>query len=256
MTRTLQKWNGAGNDFLVDVGSASDLVHWTPERAVAVCDRHQGLGADGLLLAALDDEVVTMTLLNADGSTAEMSGNGIRCLVAAVRRTTAGTWNELTVATAAGPRTVQIDMASATTGHGTTLMGAVSLSAGPTGSLGAADVGNPHVVVRDSDTWSTDEREEVARHFQSLMPESANIEFVTVRHPARVSMKVFERGVGWTQACGTGSVAAAAVLHDRGEIGPRAVIENPGGELTVALDGSLATLGGPVAFEGEWEWTF
>ena len=85
MVRQLQKWNGAGNDFLVDVAPPFDLAVWTSERAVAVCDRHHGLGADGLLLAALDGDAVTMTLMNADGSIAEMSGNGIRCLVAAVQ---------------------------------------------------------------------------------------------------------------------------------------------------------------------------
>ena len=68
MVRQLQKWNGAGNDFLVDVAPPFDLAVWTSERAVAVCNRHHGLGADGLLLAALDGDAVTMTLMNADGS--------------------------------------------------------------------------------------------------------------------------------------------------------------------------------------------
>jgi len=77
----------------------------------------------------------------------------------------------------------------------------------------------------------------------------------TIQHPARVAKKVYERGVGWTQACGTGSVATAAVLHSLGLTGPRAAVENPGGELIVSLDGSQATLGGPVTFEGDMEWT-
>lgn len=255
MLRRLQKWNGAGNDFLVDVASAEELAVWTPERAVAVCDRASGLGADGLLLAARDGETVTMTLFNADGSIAEMSGNGIRCLVAAVRRATNGTWHELLVTTLAGERTVTLEMSSDVEGHGTGLMGTVAFLTAPHGSLGAADVGNPHVVVRDDAMWGDEEREVVAAEMQAAMPEGANVEFATVVHPGRVSIKVFERGVGWTLACGTGSVATAAVLHNLGLIGPRAVIENPGGELVVSLEGAQATLGGPVHFDGDVEWT-
>ena len=255
MVRQLQKWNGAGNDFLVDVAPPFDLAVWTSERAVAVCDRHHGLGADGLLLAALDGDVVTMTLMNADGSIAEMSGNGIRCLVAAVRRATHATWRELSVITLAGPRTVTLEMTSDTTGHGTGLMGTVTFLDAPEGSLGAADVGNPHVVILDDDSWTMADRERVAHAMQAAMPAGANVEFVTIQHPARVAIKVYERGVGWTQACGTGSVATVAVLHSLGLTGPRAAVENPGGELIVSLDGSQATLGGPVTFEGDMEWT-
>jgi diaminopimelate epimerase len=255
MVRSLQKWNGAGNDFLVDVASPAELASWTKEHAIAVCDRAHGLGADGLLLASLDGDAVTMTLYNADGSIAEMSGNGIRCLVAAVRRATKATWSELLVSTVAGPRTVTLEMSSDVDGHGTGLMGTVAFLEAPEGSLGAADVGNPHVVVRDNDSWTDADREHVAHAMQAAMPESANVEFVTVRHPARVAIKVYERGVGWTQACGTGSVATAAVLYSLGLTGPKAVVENPGGELIVSLEGSQATLGGPVTFEGDMEWT-
>lgn len=256
MVRQLQKWNGAGNDFLVDVATPTELAAWTSERAVAVCDRESGLGADGLLLAARDGESVTMTLYNADGSIAEMSGNGIRCLVAAVRRATGAQWRELRVATLAGPRTVTLEMTSENAGHGTGLMGTVAFLDAPEGSLGAVDVGNPHVVVQDREAWSEIDREGVAVRMQSAMPEGANVEFATIRHPGRVAIKVYERGVGWTQACGTGSVATAAVLHSLGMTGSRVVIENPGGELVVSLEGTEATLGGPVVFDGDLEWTF
>lgn len=255
MQRRLQKWNGAGNDFLVDVATPEELAAWSATSAVAACDRVHGLGADGLLLAALDGAAVTMTLFNADGSLAEMSGNGIRCLVAAVRRATKATWSELLVTTAAGPRTVTLEMASETQGHGTGLMGTVAFLDAPDGALGAADVGNPHVVVRDNESWTLDNRERVAHAMQAAMPEGANVEFVTIRHPARVAITVYERGVGWTKACGTGSVATAAVLYSLGLIGPKAVVENPGGELIVSLEGSQASLGGPVTFEGDMEWT-
>src|ERR1700690_4437005 len=107
--RSLEKWHGAGNDFLVEVSEHGTAPWWNPERAKAICDRTTGVAADGLLLATLGS-VVSMHLYNADGSTAEMSGNGIRCLAAAVRRLTAGTWDSLDVETAAGTRTVTLNM--------------------------------------------------------------------------------------------------------------------------------------------------
>ncbi len=83
--RSLQKWQGAGNDFLVDVQRAGEARPWTSERVREICARATGVGADGLLVADLSDGV-TMTLFNADGTRAEMSGNGARCVAAAVRR--------------------------------------------------------------------------------------------------------------------------------------------------------------------------
>src|SRR5665213_2220423 len=107
--RRLQKWHGAGNDFLVDVQEHGLTPWWTTERVRAVCQRSSGVGADGLLIAMLGSDV-SMTLYNADGSPAEMSGNGIRCLAAAVRRSTAGTWNTLDVHTLAGVKVVTLTM--------------------------------------------------------------------------------------------------------------------------------------------------
>ena len=124
--RTLQKWNGAGNDFLVDVGSADELAMWTASRAMAICDRQAGIGADGLLLATHQDGSLSMTLFNADGSIAEMSGNGIRCLVAAVHRATQATWSNIDVATGSGRRTVSLTLDGAQ-GFGSVDMGSVRL---------------------------------------------------------------------------------------------------------------------------------
>jgi diaminopimelate epimerase len=249
----LQKWNGAGNDFLVDVGSARDLEQWNADSARRVCDRIEGLGADGLLLVASDSVPPTMTLFNADGSLAGMSGNGIRCLVGALRRATQSDWSDVVIETAAGRRAVHVDMENPEKGRGSVSMGVVAFRTTPPEALGAADVGNPHVVVRDRAEWSDTEREKLARRYQE-QEGGANVEFVSVIHPGRVAIKVYERGVGWTQACGTGSVATAAIMHSLGETGTRIVVENPGGELVVTLDGSAATLGGPMVFEYEREW--
>jgi diaminopimelate epimerase len=243
---TLQKWHGAGNDFLVDVTDAAGARRWTPERAAALCDRHLGVGADGLLVAERSDSLVTMVLYNADGSRAEMSGNGIRCLAAAVRRATGEPGETLTVMTDAGERTVSLRL-DGLDGYGEVDMGQVSLGEPPAGALGVATVGNPHVVVLDDERWSVNERERLAEGWSGPLG-GANVEFATVLSPERVRITVRERGVGWTLACGTGSVAVAAVLAQAGLVSSRVHVENPGGVLAVTLEGDRARLGGPVRF--------
>jgi diaminopimelate epimerase len=249
--RTLQYWNGAGNDFLVDVLGASESSPWDGARAAAVCDRTSGLGADGLLVATPQAVGWVMTLFNADGSTAEMSGNGIRCFAAAVLRAS-GERSPLRVHTAAGLRVVTLVL-DGESGRGAASMGRVRLQDPIAGVLGVANVGNPHVVVRDQASWTTADREALAHRYAADVG-GANVEFVTKLHPARVRIVVYERGVGWTRACGTGSVATAAVLHALGETGSDVVVENPGGELVVHLVDGEATLEGPVDFDGDRTW--
>jgi diaminopimelate epimerase len=249
--RSLQKWHGAGNDFLVEVSEHGTAPWWDAARARAVCDRTTGIGADGLLLATLGSEV-TMTLYNADGSEAEMSGNGIRCLAAAVRRTTGDTWDTLEVQTVAGPRTVTLKMED-TSGYGSVSMGEVTFGETLPGTLGVAYVGNPHVVVRDDLKWTDAMREELAEEL-SLDLDGVNVEFLTVDGDDHLSIKVIERGVGWTRACGTGSVAVVAVAHRDEMCGTDVTVDNPGGALQVTLDGAAATLSGPVQFVANVEW--
>jgi diaminopimelate epimerase len=249
--RSLQKWHGAGNDFLVEVSEHGTAPWWDASRARSVCDRSTGIGADGLLLASLGSEV-SMTLYNADGSMAEMSGNGIRCLAAAVRRTTGGTWDTLEVQTVAGPRTVTLKMED-TSGYGSVAMGEVTFGETMPGTLGVAYVGNPHVVVRDDPKWTDAMREELAEELSKDM-DGANVEFLTVESEDHLSIKVIERGVGWTRACGTGSCAVVAVGHRDEMCGTDVTVDNPGGALYVTLDGSEATLSGPVQFVANVEW--
>jgi diaminopimelate epimerase len=249
--RSLQKWHGAGNDFLVEVSEHGTAPWWNPSRARAVCDRATGVGADGLLLATLGS-VVSMTLYNADGSEAEMSGNGIRCLAAAVRRTTNGQWDTLDVATVAGTRTVTLQLDD-TAGYGSVAMGEVTFGETLPGTLGVAFVGNPHVVVRDDTKWTDAMREELAEKL-SVDMDGANVEFLSVEDDRHLAIKVIERGVGWTRACGTGSCAVVAVAHRETMCGTDVIVDNPGGALHVTLDGAQITLGGPVQFIANVEW--
>ena len=249
--RTLQKWHGAGNDFLVDVIEQGTSTWWTPERARAVCERATGVGADGLLLAMLGSEV-TMVLYNADGSVAEMSGNGIRCLAGAVRRATHASWESLDVHTDAGLRTVKVRM-NENAGYASVAMGTVSFGETLPGTMGVAYVGNPHVVVLDNAEWSVAECEAMALGWSDDVG-GANVEFVTVLDEDQVSIRVIERGVGWTLACGTGSVATAAVCHREGLAGDEVTVDNPGGPLVVTLWNDQATLSGPMQFIANVEW--
>ncbi len=250
-TRHLQKWHGAGNDFLVDVVATGENT-WTSEEAAAVCDRHLGIGADGLLVAELGDHLA-MTLYNADGSRAEMSGNGVRCLVGAVVRAGNLAGDRLEVSTSAGVRTVSYRLDGAE-GWASVTMGRVTFAEALEGTLGVAYVGNPHVVVRDQPEWSDVYREQLASQLSEKIG-GANVEFVTVDALNHVSLRVIERGVGWTLACGTGSCAVAAILALRGEVASPVVVANPGGDLTVSLARDEATLAGPMRFVGDVEWT-
>lgn len=249
--RSLQKWQGAGNDFLVDVVEQGSAPWWNAQRARAACDRHTGIGADGVMVAAVGSSVA-MSLFNADGTIAEMSGNGIRCLAAAVRRATGRSDREMRVHTLAGERLVTLDLRD-DCGTGSVDMGPVSL--GPTieGALGVAHVGNPHVVVVDNPDWDDVTREEMAAKLAFQLG-GANVEFVEIIDEAHVAIRVIERGVGWTRACGTGSVATAAVCHQRGLTGSEVAVDNPGGSLRVSLGEGGARLEGPVKFVANVEW--
>ena len=250
-TRHLQKWHGAGNDFLVDVVATGENS-WTSEQAAALCDRHFGIGADGLAVAEVGDHLA-MTLFNADGSLAEMSGNGVRCLVGAVVRSRNLAGDRLEVTTSAGVRTVSYRL-DGPEGWASVTMGRVTFAEALEGTLGVAFVGNPHVVVRDQPEWNDAYREQLASQLSEKMG-GANVEFVIVDAVNHVSLRVIERGVGWTLACGTGSCAVAAILALRGEVASPVVVANPGGELTVSLARDEATLAGPMRFVGDVEWT-
>ena len=249
--RSLQKWQGAGNDFLVDVVEQGSTPWWNPQRARAACDRHIGVGADGLLVASVGSSI-SMSVFNADGTVAEMSGNGIRCLAAAVRRATGRSDREMRVQTLAGERLVTLDLRD-DCGTGSVDMGPVTLGRTVEGALGVAHVGNPHVVVVDNPDWDDVNREELAAKLAQQLG-GANVEFVEIIDEAHVAIRVIERGVGWTLACGTGSVATAAVCHQRGLTGSEVTVDNPGGSLRVTLGEGSARLEGPVKFVANVEW--
>ncbi|HEV7886957.1 MAG TPA: diaminopimelate epimerase [Acidimicrobiales bacterium] len=237
---TFTKHHGLGNDFLVLL-DADDRTPLTAELARALCDRHTGVGADGLIRAVKGgpDADAVFELRNADGSPAEMSGNGMRCMAQAL--VDAGWWSEreLRVWTDGGVRRVRVKPESAPGLRQVTVdMGPAKVEDHPSGTL--VDMGNPHLVILDQD--QSCDLEALGRQHADR-----NVELIAV-HDGEVDLRVWERGVGATLACGTGSCAAVAAAQRWGLVGPRVVVHNPGGDVVVEAAGESMLLSGPTQF--------
>lgn len=233
----LTKHHGLGNDFLVWIGGDEQRG---AELAQRWCDRRRGIGADGLLLATLlDDGAWRMVLFNADGSRAEMSGNGIRCFVQAVSDGVPGDYR---VITDAGERLVELSA----TDEPHTVMASVSMGAPLAGrpsvnweAVGChpdrpvehVDMGNPHTVVGVDDVGAVD-----LGLIGSQVPD-INLEIIMPGpEPDAITMRVHERGAGITEACGTGACASAWAAARWG------LVPSNLAEVTVHMDGGDATV--------------
>lgn len=265
----LTKHHGLGNDFLVLL----DLDGTQPidaDIAVAVCERHRGVGADGLIrvTAATGEDGsarFAMELRNEDGSRAEMSGNGISCLGQAVVRAGLAPDGVVEVDTDAGPRTVTVVETHAAHRHrmrvamGTPRLAAELPEWADDQILKAlqVDMGNPHVVCHVADADDVPDLVELGERINDATPGGTNVELVLPGAPGEVTMLVYERGVGPTLACGTGAVAAAVAAH-AWELAPSTVTVNqPGGPATVELapgGGGAAHLTVPVVAIAAVEW--
>jgi diaminopimelate epimerase len=263
----LSKLHATGNDFLVQVALDPTEAALDPVVIAALCDRHRGIGADGLITIGpgRDGADCSMTLVNADGGRAEMSGNGVRCLAWVAARAGLLRGDELLVDTAAGRRRVtvsrdadgsvvagEVDMGSVTFEPDRIPVQAASafdLDAIVDGAKyhgDAAGMGNPHLVLLVEDPTEVPVAEHGPRiEHDPRFPRRVNVEFIAVTGVDRIAMRVWERGAGETQSCGTGACASAAVAHRRGLVGERVRVDVLGGTLQVAL-GPSVRLGGPV----------
>jgi diaminopimelate epimerase len=251
-TLSLRKHHGTGNDFLVllDLEGAHPLAAHVVR---ALCDRRRGIGADGVIRATTPDArggdaLLRFELRNADGSEAEMSGNGMRCLAhAAFDAGLVPAGETFSVITPAGLRAVVL-RPTETPGliWANVEMGTVSLVDGNGGADRLrVDVGNPHLVILVPDTAAIPVSE-LGPALERSEPKGLNIEWVTPGPgPDEATMRVWERGAGETLACGTGSVAAAFALGQWGRLGAEATIHQPGGsvEVHVRSDGSVSLAG-------------
>lgn len=270
------KWHGIGNDFIM-IADPGDELTLEPEYVRRVCDRHFGVGGDGLIRVApgRGDTAFFMDYINSDGSVGEMCGNGIRCLALFAREQGLTDADEILVGTRAGTKLLQIlpdnrvrvdmgapvftpDAIPVTLGGDDALHTKLEVD-GEVYEAACLSMGNPHAVlfVPDPETAPVTT---LGPRIETLdvFPNKANVEFAVVEGPSRVRMRVWERGSGETLACGTGACAvavAARLLHDTDET---VVVAPPGGDLEVEWKGSVGSsepvfLTGPAvkSFDGE-----
>ena len=241
----LLKYEGLGNDFLVLVDRDREFAY-DATFSRAICDRHHGIGADGLL--RLSDPRhggdLLMELRNADGSIAETSGNGMRCAVLAAIDEGLVHGDELEVETVAGKSRASVELIG-DLGIATIRvdMGLATIERLPEFDLGArlaygVNIGNPHLALVSA-TPDGLEVGAIGPDLESATPGGQNVEIVTV-DPDRgqISIDTWERGSGLTLACGSGSCAAAAAARLAGLVDSRVTVHNRGGDVVVELDGS------------------
>jgi len=250
------KMHGLGNDFIVVNCLRGEHVAELVEATVRLCDRHRGIGADGLILVLpASDADFRMRIINSDGSEPEMCGNGIRCFAKFLYDTGLTTKTTLAIATLAGMIGAELTVTDGKVSAVRVDMGIPRLERidipmiGATGEvvdeplqvLGrtfattAVSMGNPHAVsfVEDVERFPLEQYGPLVENHPSF-PRKTNAEFVEVISPTHLRMRVWERGAGITQACGTGACATlvAAVLTNRAE--RTATVELPGGPLHIS----------------------
>ncbi len=263
MTLSFTKMNGAGNDFVM-LDNRDAALSLTSTQISRLCDRHRGVGADGLLLleTSRNGADFRMRYYNADGGEAEMCGNGARCFARYARRVSGFVEGAMSFETQAGV------IAASGQGADVRIVMSTPHSFAPAALLGLAgtpaevhfiDTGVPHAVVFVGDLAATDVAGlgAAARHHPHFAPRGTNANFVEVIASGEIAIRTYERGVeGETLACGTGVVACALIHHlTNGAPSPVAVRVRGGDILQVGFapgpeagDFSEVTLTGPADF--------
>jgi len=252
------KWQGLGNDYLI-VETAAWPLALTAARARRICDRNFGVGADGILELTDEGGVPRMTVWNPDGSHAENCGNGIRMVALHLlgqRRLPA----DGRILTGGGPVTVRPvggDRVEVRMGRARFPAGEVRERLRVDGGdveVAEVSMGNPHAIVEhpapDDVVRSLGPAIEIAARF----PDRTNVEFVRAEGPSEITMRVWERGVGETLACGTGACAAAVAAVRLGGLSSPVTVHLAGGDLEIAVDDDLeVTMTGPAVevYRGE-----
>ncbi len=248
------KMQGAGNDY-VYIDTLSGDVPDLPALAVRVSERHFGIGADGLIVIGPSDRAdFRMDIYNADGSRAEMCGNGIRCAGKYVRDKGLTNQDRVSFDTLAGVKYLDLHLENGVVCSATVDMGVPKFRpsdipanvedgetttvelrfGGQVYSAFCVSMGNPHAVIFTENIDSLD-LETIGPVFEhaAVFPKRANIEFIEVLGPKLLKMRVWERGSGETMACGTGSCASVAAAYKLGLAERRAVVRLRGGELDI-----------------------
>lgn len=256
-----QKMHGTLNDFVV-FNDLKGEVSLTAQEVARICDRRAGIGADGVIAIRPSSAAdFFMDYVNADGSLAEMCGNGIRCLAKYVYDNSLTTKRDLAVETRAGVKmlklfqgaggkieTVQVDMGEpvfdpakipVNLPQSSTSVVEHEIEAGDrTFRASILSMGNPHcVIVVEEDLESLPVRYGPTIEKHPLFPAKTNVEFICILSPERIVMRVWERGSGETFSCGTGACASAVAARARGLVGSTVTVQLPGGDLKIDWKG-------------------
>ena len=242
------KYQGLGNHFILLEDPHPPI---TPDDAKALCDRHFGIGADGVLIIGTDPP--SMILINADGSRPEMCGNGLRCVAQYLRDMERVTQRAFSIQTDAGPYAVELCDTSVRVAMPFPTLSPTRQVDSPWGALYGtpANTGNPHLVLFD---WPDVDLDVLGRHIQNdpLFPAGINVSFAQLGES--ITLRVWERGVGLTMACGTGACATAAVVRAQGKCTDNPLTINlPGGKLSFEWTNEWIWMAGPATqvFSGE-----
>jgi diaminopimelate epimerase len=248
------KMHGLGNDFVV-VQVEDSLPRAVSQLAVNVCDRHMGIGADGLVFITPSDHAdVGMRIFNADGTEAEQCGNAVRCVAKYYYERIDKSSTLLTVETRRGiqPLTLQVVedlVVSVRVDMGEPILEPSQIPVqSPTNQhqievdgtnymFTAVSMGNPHAVIEVEDVASFPiHGPGPCIETDVLFPERVNVEFITIHSPSEISLRVWERGVGETMACGSGACAVLVASHLNGKADRKATVHLLGGDLEIHWD--------------------
>ena len=264
------KMHGLGNDYIyVDcfAPDTADLIAQTELSSLAqrVSDRHFGIGSDGLVLILPSDEAdAQMRIFNADGSEAQMCGNAIRCVGKYLYESGLCHRTQIRIQTLAGLRTLRlhttegkVDSAEVNMGKAEVLFDELMINYRPVAFV-SVNMGNPHIVLFPQTHVSTMSLTPLGPTLERHphFPEGTNVEFVSVRNPNELDMRVWERGSGETMACGTGACAAAVAASVLSKTGNSVTVHLRGGDLNIHYDPETreVTMRGPATevFRGEY----
>lgn len=264
---------GLGNDFIITHEIADGMVQSVAKQAVWLCDRRRGIGADGVIFVLPSRKAdFRMRIFNSDGSEAEMCGNGIRCFALYVRYLQLTNLKKLTIETAAGEIVTEIvNENSVKVNMGAPVFEAARIPVKQESGriimkdlqiddkffkFTAVSMGNPHVVIYSeelTDELVLDYGKKIEVH--PLFPKKTNVEFIKVLSDKEIAMRVWERGCGETQACGTGACASVVSGIVNKLHGNDITVHLPGGTLQIQWSGNVndsVYMTGPASmvFEG------
>ena len=264
------KMHGLGNDYVyVDCFDpvTADIIAHTELSSLAqqLSDRHFGIGSDGLVLILPSDEAdARMRIFNADGSEAQMCGNAIRCVGKYLYESGICRRTQIRIHTLAGLRTLmlhttegKVDSAEVNMGKAEVMFDELMINYRPVAFV-SVNMGNPHIVLFPQTHVATMSLTPLGPTLERHphFPEGTNVEFVSVRNPNELDMRVWERGSGETMACGTGACAAAVAAAVLSKTDNAVTVHLRGGDLHIHYDPETreVTMTGPAteAFRGEY----